>query len=304
MGSTNEHNAAMNLVPWVPRNEEDAPFQELRQRRKRRVESRFGCLKSPSICCAGLCWCCLHAANDRKLFGDEGRSACTLCLLSSPFPCFCVGLCYTSSEIQKQKHKLAHVGDYEHTQSSLFCDCICAPCVVCQIAREIRLRDPNNPRTQNLLQRQEVLRARSEQNEQMRSKIVSEHITANLPDRPRRIIPQKASFSRHNPESFFLVPPSGAIGILAKKEERRKGICDRHSVYSEALSFHSDSSSGSEDVDMPVSPPSSCLGSPDGTTVDTSPFPVGSHDSPHSQRPSWSFSAEPLDLLPNESHQC
>ena len=116
--------------------------------------------------------------------------------------------------------------------------------------------------------------------------------------------PTQASFSRHNPESFFLVPPSGAIGILAKKEERRKGICDRHSVYSEALSFHSDSSSGSEDVDMPVSPPSSCLGSPDGTTVDTSPFPVGSHDSPHSQRPSWSFSAEPLDLLPNESHQC
>ena len=62
------------------------------------------CLLSSTMC---------DAQNDRKLFGDEGRSACTLCLLSSPFPCFCVGLCYTSSEIQKQKHKLAHVGDYE-----------------------------------------------------------------------------------------------------------------------------------------------------------------------------------------------
>jgi len=100
------------------------------------LESLCGCLNDAHICCYG-CWCCccLYGQNAAKI--DNHSTCLTHCCAYSLMSL--IGCCCFIHAVERGQLREKY-GLEEHVCGDCFITCCCAPCAICQEAREIKTR--------------------------------------------------------------------------------------------------------------------------------------------------------------------
>ncbi len=96
----------------------------------------YNCFDDWRICCYG-CWCtaCLYGENAVQIDGSDYDEACCIYCCSGQTPCAVIPL-IDNRRTLRLKYGLAE----EPCDDCLVIFC-CAPCAVCQAARELKIRN-------------------------------------------------------------------------------------------------------------------------------------------------------------------